>query len=79
MCADASAGLQRILQEIQPRDTNDFFTSARELEPQAGDDPDQHDKTKETKGQPKITTPLWPSPLYRLGLMLFSYELIVKH
>ncbi|XP_059929781.1 thyroid adenoma-associated protein [Gadus macrocephalus] len=48
--SDASAGLQRILQEIQPRDTNDFFTSARELEPQAGDDPDQHDKTKETKG-----------------------------
>uniref|UniRef100_A0A8C4Z6R2 tRNA (32-2'-O)-methyltransferase regulator THADA n=1 Tax=Gadus morhua TaxID=8049 RepID=A0A8C4Z6R2_GADMO len=47
--SDASAGLQRILQEIQPRDTNDFFTSARELEPQAGDDPDQHDKTKETK------------------------------
>ncbi|XP_074531245.1 thyroid adenoma-associated protein [Halichoeres trimaculatus] len=30
--SETSAGLQRILQEIQPRDTNDFFTSARELE-----------------------------------------------
>ncbi|XP_072247562.1 thyroid adenoma-associated protein [Leuresthes tenuis] len=29
---ETSVGLQRILQEIQPRDTNDFFTSARELE-----------------------------------------------
>ncbi|XP_067385468.1 thyroid adenoma-associated protein isoform X2 [Channa argus] len=29
--SETSAGLQRILQEIQPRDTNDFFTSAREL------------------------------------------------
>ncbi|KAL0177479.1 hypothetical protein M9458_026373, partial [Cirrhinus mrigala] len=28
-----SAGLQKILQEIQPRDTNDFFTTARELDP----------------------------------------------
>lgn len=35
---ETSAGLQKILQEIQPRDTNDFFTSARELEPQQGDD-----------------------------------------
>lgn len=26
------SGLQKILQEIQPRDTNDFFTSARELD-----------------------------------------------
>ncbi|KAK7901513.1 hypothetical protein WMY93_018282 [Mugilogobius chulae] len=31
--SEASAGLQKILKEIQPRDTNDFFTSARELEP----------------------------------------------
>ncbi|XP_072293704.1 thyroid adenoma-associated protein [Eucyclogobius newberryi] len=30
--SEASAGLQKILLEIQPRDTNDFFTSARELE-----------------------------------------------
>ncbi|RXN24870.1 thyroid adenoma-associated [Labeo rohita] len=31
--SETSAGLQKILQEIQPRDTNDFFTTARELEP----------------------------------------------
>ncbi|XP_031732003.1 thyroid adenoma-associated protein [Anarrhichthys ocellatus] len=30
--SETTAGLQRILQEIQPRDTNDFFTSARELD-----------------------------------------------
>ncbi|XP_041645448.1 thyroid adenoma-associated protein isoform X2 [Cheilinus undulatus] len=36
--SETSAGLQRILQEIQPRDTNDFFTSARELETQRDDD-----------------------------------------
>ncbi|XP_051504268.1 thyroid adenoma-associated protein homolog isoform X2 [Myxocyprinus asiaticus] len=30
--SETSAGLQRILQEIQPHDTNDFFTSARELD-----------------------------------------------
>ncbi|KAF7653645.1 hypothetical protein LDENG_00080460 [Lucifuga dentata] len=30
--SETSAGLQKILQEIQPRDTNDFFTSARELD-----------------------------------------------
>lgn len=35
---DTSAGLQKILQEIQPKDTNDFFTSARELDSQQGDD-----------------------------------------
>ncbi|KAJ8248320.1 hypothetical protein GJAV_G00240740 [Gymnothorax javanicus] len=29
---EASAGLEKILQEIQPRDTNHFFTEARELE-----------------------------------------------
>lgn len=29
---ETSAGLQKILQEIQPRDTNDFFSNARELE-----------------------------------------------
>ncbi|XP_053731279.1 thyroid adenoma-associated protein isoform X2 [Synchiropus splendidus] len=32
----ASPGLQKILQEIQPRDTNDFFTSTRELDTQEG-------------------------------------------
>lgn len=36
--SETSAGLQRILQEIQPRDTNDFFTSARELDTHHGDD-----------------------------------------
>ncbi|XP_030603636.1 thyroid adenoma-associated protein isoform X2 [Archocentrus centrarchus] len=36
--SDTCAGLQKILQEIQPRDTNDFFTSARELDTQQGDD-----------------------------------------
>ncbi|KAM3606743.1 uncharacterized protein V6R79_022453 [Siganus canaliculatus] len=36
--SDTSTGLQKILQEIQPRDTNDFFTSARELETQSQDD-----------------------------------------
>ncbi|XP_072533812.1 thyroid adenoma-associated protein [Salminus brasiliensis] len=30
--SETSAGLQRILQEIQPRDTNDFFANARELD-----------------------------------------------
>ncbi|XP_053357978.1 thyroid adenoma-associated protein [Clarias gariepinus] len=30
--SESSSGLQKILQEIQPRDTNDFFTSARELD-----------------------------------------------
>lgn len=30
--SETSAGLQKILQEIQPRDTNDFFSNARELE-----------------------------------------------
>ncbi|KAJ8014230.1 hypothetical protein DPEC_G00038090 [Dallia pectoralis] len=33
--SESSAGLQSILLEIQPRDTNDFFTSARELDTQA--------------------------------------------
>ncbi|XP_056128449.1 thyroid adenoma-associated protein isoform X2 [Rhinichthys klamathensis goyatoka] len=31
--SETSADLQKILQEIQPRDSNDFFTSARELDP----------------------------------------------
>lgn len=29
---ETSSGLQKILQEIQPRDTNDFFASPRELD-----------------------------------------------
>ncbi|KAG5266714.1 hypothetical protein AALO_G00235290 [Alosa alosa] len=32
--SEASAGLQRILQEIQPRDTNDFFNNSRQLDTQ---------------------------------------------
>ncbi|XP_042358035.1 thyroid adenoma-associated protein [Plectropomus leopardus] len=43
--SETSAGLQRILQEIQPRDTNDFFTSARELDTHHGDD---HTKSQST-------------------------------
>ncbi|KAM6956245.1 thyroid adenoma-associated protein [Aplochiton taeniatus] len=37
---ETTAGLQKILQEIQPRDTNDFFTSARELDTQSGGEED---------------------------------------
>lgn len=33
LSTETSADLQKILQEIQPRDSNDFFTSARELDP----------------------------------------------
>ncbi|XP_068183222.1 thyroid adenoma-associated protein [Antennarius striatus] len=36
--SDASASLQRILQEIQPKDTNDFFTGVRELDTHTGDE-----------------------------------------
>uniref|UniRef100_A0A3B3YNB9 tRNA (32-2'-O)-methyltransferase regulator THADA n=1 Tax=Poecilia mexicana TaxID=48701 RepID=A0A3B3YNB9_9TELE len=36
--SETTGGLQRILQEIQPRDSNDFFNSARELEKPEGDD-----------------------------------------
>ncbi|XP_026211398.1 thyroid adenoma-associated protein [Anabas testudineus] len=36
--SETNAGLQKILQEIQPRDTNDFFTSARELNTHQEDD-----------------------------------------
>ncbi|XP_017296045.1 thyroid adenoma-associated protein isoform X2 [Kryptolebias marmoratus] len=36
--SEASSSLQKILQEIQPRDTNDFFSSARELDTHQGDD-----------------------------------------
>ncbi|KAK2823947.1 hypothetical protein Q5P01_021122 [Channa striata] len=45
--SETSAGLQRILQEIQPRDTNDFFTSARELDKPHEDD-HTHCKTPHT-------------------------------
>ncbi|KAM9847598.1 thyroid adenoma-associated protein [Aulostomus maculatus] len=43
---DTSAGLQRILQEIQPRDTNDFFTSARQLDTHNGEDQTQTQTTQ---------------------------------
>ncbi|XP_008428609.1 thyroid adenoma-associated protein [Poecilia reticulata] len=36
--SETTGGLQRILQEIQPRDSNDFFNSARELEKPEGAD-----------------------------------------
>ncbi|XP_070697363.1 thyroid adenoma-associated protein [Pempheris klunzingeri] len=53
--SDTSAGLQKILQEIQPRDTNDFFTSARELDThQGGDDtqtPNAHTQSLNTGGE----------------------------
>nr|XP_057906277.1 thyroid adenoma-associated protein [Doryrhamphus excisus]XP_057906286.1 thyroid adenoma-associated protein [Doryrhamphus excisus] len=39
---DTSSGLQRILQEIQPRDTNDFFTSPRELDTHYEEDQSEH-------------------------------------
>ncbi|KAM4607989.1 thyroid adenoma-associated protein [Polymixia lowei] len=45
--SETSAGLQRILQEIQPRDTNDFFTSARELDTHPEED---HTPTKDNTG-----------------------------
>nr|XP_020479792.1 thyroid adenoma-associated protein isoform X2 [Monopterus albus] len=35
---DTDSGLQKILKEIQPKDNNDFFTSARELDTHQGDD-----------------------------------------
>ncbi|XP_019737575.1 thyroid adenoma-associated protein [Hippocampus comes] len=38
---DTSAGLQKILHEIQPRDTNDFFTCARELDTQNEEDQEE--------------------------------------
>uniref|UniRef100_UPI0037E7F30F thyroid adenoma-associated protein n=1 Tax=Semicossyphus pulcher TaxID=241346 RepID=UPI0037E7F30F len=53
--SEASEGLQRILQEIQPRDTNDFFTSARELDTHHRDDnthtPTTHTPSLNTGGE----------------------------
>ncbi|KAK1905777.1 Thyroid adenoma-associated protein like [Dissostichus eleginoides] len=51
--SETSAGLQRILQEIQPRDSNDFFTSARELDTHTGDDQTQttHTPSLNTGGE----------------------------
>ncbi|KAG7511599.1 thyroid adenoma-associated protein [Solea senegalensis] len=43
--SETSAGLQRILQEIQPRDTNDFFTSTRELDTHLEEDQTQSQTT----------------------------------
>ncbi|XP_039994968.1 thyroid adenoma-associated protein isoform X2 [Xiphias gladius] len=48
--SETSVGLQRILQEIQPRDTNDFFTSARELDTHHGDD-HTHTTSLDTGGE----------------------------
>nr|XP_061818983.1 thyroid adenoma-associated protein isoform X1 [Nerophis lumbriciformis] len=45
---DTSSGLQKILQEIQPRDTNDFFTSARELDTHNEED---YAETRTTGGE----------------------------
>ncbi|XP_037321311.2 thyroid adenoma-associated protein [Pungitius pungitius] len=44
--SETSVGLQRILQEIQPRDTNDFFTSARELDTERVDNRPQTGSTR---------------------------------
>ncbi|XP_035256755.1 thyroid adenoma-associated protein [Anguilla anguilla] len=46
--SETSAGLQKILQEIQPRDTNDFFTDARET--QAGGQPGHIPQSENTGG-----------------------------
>uniref|UniRef100_A0A672GSV2 tRNA (32-2'-O)-methyltransferase regulator THADA n=1 Tax=Salarias fasciatus TaxID=181472 RepID=A0A672GSV2_SALFA len=48
--SETSAGLQRILQEIQPRDTNDFFTSARQLETHQGDPQNSHTPSLQAAG-----------------------------
>ncbi|XP_077438337.1 thyroid adenoma-associated protein [Vanacampus margaritifer] len=45
---DTSAGLQRILHEIQPRDTNDFFTCTRELDTQDEEDQEENQTTRIT-------------------------------
>ncbi|XP_042288889.1 thyroid adenoma-associated protein isoform X2 [Thunnus maccoyii] len=50
--SDTSAGLQKILQEIQPRDTNDFFNNARELDTHDGDD----DAQTQTTHTPSLDT-----------------------
>ncbi|XP_077468779.1 thyroid adenoma-associated protein isoform X1 [Stigmatopora argus] len=45
--ADTSDGLHRVLQEIQPRDTNDFFNSARELDTHDEEEQEEtHTKTQ---------------------------------
>ncbi|XP_040906443.1 thyroid adenoma-associated protein [Toxotes jaculatrix] len=46
--SETSAGLQKILQEIQPRDTNDFFTNARELDTHHGDENNTQCQTTHT-------------------------------
>ncbi|XP_061083567.1 LOW QUALITY PROTEIN: thyroid adenoma-associated protein [Conger conger] len=48
--SETSAGLQKILQEIQPRDTNDFFADARELESHAEEQPGQIPRSESTGG-----------------------------
>lgn len=55
--SDSSAGLQNILQEIQPRDSNDFFTSAKKLEPSTtGHNIEQQD-VESTIHKPPICNP----------------------
>lgn len=63
---DTSAGLQKILQEIQPRDTNDFFTSAREL--------DTHQEDDHTQSQTTHTPSLDRGQLEIVVQMLFVFH-----
>lgn len=49
--SEASAGLQKILQEIQPRDTNDFFTNARELDPEQTNEQTKNNPSMDTGGE----------------------------
>ncbi|XP_043112091.1 thyroid adenoma-associated protein isoform X3 [Puntigrus tetrazona] len=51
--SETSAGLQKILQEIQPRDTNDFFTSARELDSSESDPNSQQKETENAVHKPQ--------------------------
>uniref|UniRef100_A0A8C1RKD7 tRNA (32-2'-O)-methyltransferase regulator THADA n=1 Tax=Cyprinus carpio TaxID=7962 RepID=A0A8C1RKD7_CYPCA len=51
--SETSAGLQKILQEIQPRDTNDFFTSARELDPSESDCNSEQKEPENTVHKPQ--------------------------
>jgi len=52
LSTETSADLQKILQEIQPRDSNDFFTSARELDPsETGHNSEQKEPENEVHRQ----------------------------
>ncbi|ROI98695.1 Thyroid adenoma-associated protein [Anabarilius grahami] len=52
--SETSADLQKILQEIQPRDTNDFFTSARELNPSETDHKSEQKEPENTVHKQQI-------------------------